>query len=238
VALLDAARTRLAYWDITPEQVAAVEASGQVMRTLTVVAPISGVVMKRVHGLEGMAIRPGLEVIHIADLSTLWLDVEVYEHQLPWLPPGASAEVHLDYLPGERFHGRVRSLEPEVSPETRTVKLTLVVPNRSGRLRVGMYATVVFEPVVARNAVVVPEQAVIRSGERDVVVVALADGRFAPRTIELGLHADGLVQVLDGIDAGEPIVTSAQFLIDSESNLRAAIQTMTAERRDRSTSAH
>jgi RND family efflux transporter MFP subunit len=184
--------------------------------------------MKRLHGLEGMAIQPGMDVIHIADLSNLWLTVEVYEDQFPWLDVGALAEVSFEYSPGEQYTGQVRYVEPEISPTTRTVKLTLAVPNPHGRLRVGMYATVVFEPVVARDALVVPSQAVIRSGERDIVVVALGDGRFAPSEVLLGPEADGMVQVREGLSAEDTIVTSAQFLIDSESNLRAAIQKMIA----------
>jgi len=221
--LVEAARTRLSYWDISAEQIAAIESSGEVFRTLAVVSPLDGVVMQRMHGLEGMAIRPGMEALHVADLSSLWLTVEVYEDQLPWLGEGSSASVAFDYFPGETFTGRVRYVEPEVSPQTRTVKLTLEVPNRGRRLRVGMYATVQFNPVVAREAVVVPAQAVIRTGERDVVVVALGHGRFAPREVTLGAQSGGFIQVLDGLDGDEDVVTSAQFFIDSESNLRAAI---------------
>jgi RND family efflux transporter MFP subunit len=164
----------------------------------------------------------------VADLSSLWLTVEIYENQLPWLGEGSTAKVSFDYFPGEQFTGRVRYVEPEVSPSTRTVKLTLEVPNSDGRLRVGMYATVSFTPVVATDAVVVPAQAVIRSGERDVVVIALGKGRFAPREVTLGAQSDGLIQVLDGLDGTERVVTSAQFLIDSESNLRAAVEKMIA----------
>lgn len=227
-SLVGSARLRLSYWDVTDNQVAEIEASGKVLKTLTVVSPISGVIMRRMHGLEGMAIRPGMEALHVVDLSSLWLTVEVYEGQLAWLGKGSTADISFDYFPGERFTGRVRYVEPEVSPSTRTVKFTLEVPNRAGRLKVGMYATVRFEPVVAHDAVVVPSQAVIRSGERDVVVVALGEGRFAPREVTLGAQSNGLIQVLDGLDGSEEIVTSAQFLIDSESNLRAAVEQMIA----------
>ena len=231
-SLVASVRQRLSYWDITEKQVAEIEASGKVLRTLTVVSPIGGVIMKRKHGLEGMAIRPGMEALHVADLSTLWLTAEVYEGQLPWLGRGSTADISFDYFPGERFTGRVRNLEPEVSPSTRSVKLIIEVPNRNRKLKVGMYATVSFKPVVARNAVVVPAQAVIRSGVRDVVVVALGEGRFAPREVTLGAQSDGLIQVIDGLDGSEEIVTSSQFLIDSESNLRAAVQKMIAAKRN------
>jgi len=224
--LLDAARKRLAYWDITSDQIARLERTGEVFRTLTVVAPARGVVMKRMEGLEGMAAKPGMELLHIADLAALWLRVEVFEDQLPWVDVGSRADVTLTYFPGETFKGTVRYVEPSVSEKTRTVGLTLEVPNPTGRLRPGMYATVQFEPVAARNAITVPSNAVIRTGERNVVVVALGNGRFAPRDVTLGPEGDEFVQVLSGLSEGDVVVTSAQFLIDSESNLREAVQKM------------
>ncbi len=230
-ALLDAARTRLSYWDIADDQIERMMASGKVFRTLAVVAPASGVVTQRMDGLEGMAIRPGMELMHIADMSTLWLTVEVFEDQLPWVHVGSPANVKLTYFPGESFTGRVRYIEPSVSEKTRTVQLTLEVPNRGGRLRSGMYATVTFSPVAAKDAIAVPSDAVIRTGERNVVILALGDGRFAPRDVVLGPAGEGWVQVLSGLSAGDEVVTSAQFLIDSESNLRDAIQKMIETKR-------
>jgi Cu(I)/Ag(I) efflux system membrane fusion protein/cobalt-zinc-cadmium efflux system membrane fusion protein len=222
-ALLEAARQRLQYWDVSAEQIRQLEETGEVFRTLQVAAPANGVIMKRMPGLEGMATRPGMELLHIADLSNLWLTVEVFDEQLPWLDTGSSATVTLSYFPGVTYRGRVRYIEPEVSEKTRTIQLTLDVPNRDRRLRVGMYATVVFEPVAATDAITVPAESVIRTGERDIVVVALGDGRFAPREVVLGPRGDGFIQVLEGLTDGDEVVTSAQFLIDSESNLREAI---------------
>jgi len=230
-ALLEAGRTRLTYWDITNDQIDRLLASGKVFRTLAVVAPASGVVMKRMNGLEGMAIMPGMELMHIADLSTLWLTVEVFEDQLPWVHVGSPADVKLTYFPGETFTGRVRYIEPSVSEKTRTIQLTLEVPNRSDRLRAGMYATVTFSPVAAKNAIAVPSEAVIRTGERNLVILALGNGRFAPRDIVLGPAGEGWVQVLSGLQPGDEVVTSSQFLIDSESNLRDAIQKMVEAKR-------
>jgi RND family efflux transporter MFP subunit len=225
--LVSAARTRLEYWELTEEQIHAIERDGTVHRTVTVLAPASGVVMKRTHGLEGIAIQPGMDVMHIADLDTLLLTVEVFEDQLQWVTVGMPAKIDITYVPGETIIGRVRYMEPELEERTRTVRLTIDVPNRGGRLRVGMYATVVFEPVAVHDAVAVPSQAVLRTGERNIVVIALGDGHFAPREILLGVEGDdGYVQVVDGLTAGDDVVTSAQFLIDSESNLRAAIQSM------------
>jgi RND family efflux transporter MFP subunit len=230
-ALLEAARQRLAYWDISEEQVRRLEENGEVFRTLQILSPASGVVMKRMPGLEGMATRPGMELLHIADLSDLWLTVEIFEDQLPWLDIGSTATISLTYFPGEAFRGRVRYVEPEVSEKTRTVQLTLEVPNGRRRLRVGMYATVLFEPVAAEDVIAVPSEAVLRTGQRNVVIVALGDGQFAPRDVRLGPEGDGFTQVIDGLRDGEEIVTSAQFLIDSESNLQEAIQKMIAAKR-------
>jgi RND family efflux transporter MFP subunit len=244
-SLVDAARQRLDYWDISDDQIASLEERGQIVRTLTVTAPSSGLVMKRMHGLEGMRIQPGMDVIHIAGLDTLWLTVEIYENQLPWVGEGTPATITLTYFPGETFRGRVRYIEPEVSEATRTIQLTLEVPNPGRKLRVGMYATVVFDPVLVSDAVTVPSQAVLRTGTRDVVVIALGNGRFAPREVVLGREGEGFVQILEGLEAGERIVTSAQFLIDSESNLREAVRKMAAAARaqgtgdgDRTPSAH
>ncbi|MCA9726348.1 MAG: efflux RND transporter periplasmic adaptor subunit, partial [Candidatus Eisenbacteria bacterium] len=133
------------------------------------------------------------------------------------------------YFPGETIEGAVRFVEPRVSDKTRSVQVGVSLPNPEGRLRAGMYATATFAPVVAEDAVVISEQAVLRTGDRDVVVVDLGEGRFEPRTVRLGTEADGHVQVLGGLKEGDRIVTSAQFLIDSESNLQAAIQRMIAE---------
>ncbi|MGE5275960.1 MAG: efflux RND transporter periplasmic adaptor subunit [Acidobacteriota bacterium] len=226
--LVAAARTRLGYWDIAPGQIARFEKTGQVFRTLTLVSPASGIVMKRMEGLEGMAVKPGMELLHIANISTLWLNVQVYEDQFPWLNVGSPAAIELTYFPGESFRGRVRYIEPQVSEKTRTVGLTLEVPNPDQRLRAGMYATVEFSPVVARGALTIPSQAVIRTGQRNVVVVALGEGRFEARDVQLGAQGNGLVQVKTGLEKGERVVTSAQFFIDSESNLQAAIQKMVA----------
>ncbi len=226
--LVEAARTRLAYWDITPDQVERLESTRTILRTFTVTAPVGGLVMKRMAGLEGAAIRSGTDVMHIADLTSLWLNVEVFEDQLPWLKADDEAKVTLTYFPGRSISGRIRFIQPEVSEKTRTIKLTLELPNPDGALRAGMYATVEFNPTIVEDAIVVPSHAVFRTGRRNIVIVDQGGGRFAPREVELGPEGDGRVQVLSGLAEGENLVTSSQFLIDSESNLHAAIQQMLA----------
>ncbi|MDH3744053.1 MAG: efflux RND transporter periplasmic adaptor subunit [Acidobacteriota bacterium] len=231
MALVDAARTRLSYWDIAPEQIARLEETGEIFRTLKVVASSSGLVMKRMPGLEGMAVKPGMETYHIADLSSLWLSVEIFEDQVAWIHERSPATVAFTYFPGKTFRGMVRFIEPAFSEKTRTLKVKIEIPNPDGQFRAGMFATVVFEPVAAREAITVPSLAVLRSGQRNVVVVDLGRGRFEPRPVTLGHEGDGYVEVIEGIDEGERVVTSAQFLIDSEASLQEAIQKMIAQRR-------
>ena len=229
-ALVDAARTRLRYWDISSEQIARLEETGEIFRTLDVVAPAGGLVMKRMPGLEGMAVSPGMEAYHIADLSSLWLSVEVFEDQVAWIGIGTPADVTFTYFPGETFRGTIRFIEPEFSEKTRTLRVKLEVPNPGGRFRAGMFATVMFRPVSARNALTVPSLAVLRTGQRDVVVVDVGEGRFAPREVTLGHQSAGFVEVIDGLSQGESVVTSAQFLIDSEASLQEAVQKLLAQR--------
>ncbi len=225
-ALVEAARTRLAFWDISADQIARLEETGEIFRTLTVTAPAGGLVMKRMPGLEGMAVTPGMEAYHIADITSLWLSVEVFEDQVVWIRPGTEAEVTFTYFPGETIRGTVEFIEPELSEQTRTLTVKIAVPNPDGRLRKGMFATVVFDPVIVRGAVTVPSESVLRTGRRNVVITALGDGRFEPREVELGHAHGGLVEVHSGLEAGDRIVTSSQFLLDSESKLRAAVQQM------------
>jgi len=227
-ALADAARTRLSYWDIGGSQVESLEQTGEVFRTLKVVSPANGVVMKRQAGLEGMAVSPGMELFHIADLSSLWLSVELFEDQLAWIREGTEAEFSLTYFPGRTFRGVVRYIEPEVSEQTRTLGVKIEVPNQDRTLRPGMFATIVFRPLAAAQVLTVPTLAVIRTGQRNLVIEQLEAGRFMPREVTLGHQGGGYVQVLDGLVEGALVVTSAQFLLDSEANLQEAIQKMLA----------
>ena len=225
-ALVEAARARLAFWDISPDQIARLEETGEIFRTLTVTAPAGGLVMKRMPGLEGMAVTPGMEAYHIADITSLWLSVEVFEDQVVWIRPGIEAEVAFTYFPGETIRGTVEFIEPEMSEQTRTLTVKIAVPNPEGRLRKGMFATVIFDPVLVRGALTVPTESVLRTGRRNVVIVALGGGRFEPREVELGQTSEGLAEVRSGLSAGDEVVTSSQFLLDSESRLRVAVQKM------------
>ncbi|MCH7665208.1 MAG: efflux RND transporter periplasmic adaptor subunit [Acidobacteria bacterium] len=231
-ALVDAARTRLSYWDISPEQIVELEETGEIFRTLKVVAPSSGLVTRRMPGLQGMAVKPGMETYLIANLSSLWLSVEIFEDQLAWIHERTPAEVTFTYFPGETFRGTVRFIEPEFSEKTRTLRVKLEIPNPGRRLRAGMFATVRFQPIAAPKALAVPSLAVLRTGQRNVVVVDLGAGRFAPREVTLGHQGAVFVEVLEGLAEGDRVITSAQFLIDSEANLQAAIQKMITQRQE------
>lgn len=224
--LYEASRKRLRYWDLTAKQVDRIENSGEVRKTVTVYSPASGVVTKK-NAFAGHYVKAGEHQYEIADLSIVWVDVDVYEFELPWVRDGMPAEMELDYVPGRRFEGKVLYIYPYLDTETRTAKLRLQFENPNRDLKPGMYATVYLESKVADNALVVPQEAVIHSGTRDIVFVALGRGRFQPREVQLGVEGSrNDYQVLEGLAEGERIVVSAQFLLDSESRLREAIQKM------------
>lgn len=229
--LVQATRKRLAYWDITEAQIERLETTGEVQKRLTVVSPATGVVIEKMDAtLEGMYAKAGVNLYKIADLSSVWVHADIYESELPWVRPGLEAEVTLPFFPGERFSGRVLFLQPFFTEKTRTVKACIEIENPGRRLEAGMYADVKIKPVAARRAVLVPEDAVLRTGERNVVFVALGEGRFLPKEVELGVKGEGGVyEVKRGLAGGEKIVVSAQFLLDSESRLQEFLRKLTNE---------
>ncbi|UCE82185.1 MAG: efflux RND transporter periplasmic adaptor subunit, partial [Deltaproteobacteria bacterium] len=224
--LLQASRTRLLYWDHTDKQIREIEQTGKTRKTVTIHSPASGVVVIR-KATQGRYFKPGTRMYKIADLSTVWVDVEIYEYDLPWIHQGMTAEMELPYAPGKRFHGKVLYIYPYLNPQTRTAKLRLEFPNPNYELKLDMYANVYLKSTIAEESLVVPQEAVIRSGDRNLVFVSLGEGRFQPREVKLGLEGnENEYQVLEGLREGENIVVSAQFMLDSESHLREAIQKM------------
>jgi Cu(I)/Ag(I) efflux system membrane fusion protein/cobalt-zinc-cadmium efflux system membrane fusion protein len=223
--LVRSSRDRLAYWDITDEQIRDLEDGRRVQRRLTVAAPTDGVVAEVMsEALEGMYVRPGMNLYKIAELSVVWVHAEIYELDIPWIREGLPAVVTFRNDPEKESRGRVLFLYPEVNRETRTLRICVAVPNPDRRLRPGMYADVVVQGPPVKNAVVVPRSAVIRSGERNIVFVDLGNGRFEPRDVAIGIQAEGhRLQILAGIAPGERVVTQAQFLLDSESRIQEAI---------------
>jgi Cu(I)/Ag(I) efflux system membrane fusion protein/cobalt-zinc-cadmium efflux system membrane fusion protein len=220
--LLASARERLELWDITDVQIDRLEDTGKVERTLTLYSPFDGVVLDR-HAVEGAYAKPGEPLLKLADLSRIWVLADVYETELPWVRPGTPAEMTLTYHPGQVYKGRLDYVYPTLDPKTRVVQARLIFDNADGSLKPGMYADVTLTPRVAAQVVAVPAEAVIHSGRRNIAFVALGNGRFEPRELTLGPEGDNGYQVLAGLSQGEQVVTSAQFLLDSESQLKEAI---------------
>jgi Cu(I)/Ag(I) efflux system membrane fusion protein/cobalt-zinc-cadmium efflux system membrane fusion protein len=224
--LLEAARSRLRYWDISEQQINQLEQTGQVKKSLTLYSPYGGVVtMKK--ALQGMRVMAGEELLQIADLSQVWVNAELYEQDLPLVKAGQSARVELPYAAGKVLEGKVDYIYPYLAGETRTVKARIVFANPGLELKPDMYANVQISTEAVKGALVVPADAVLRSGLGAVVFVARGDGKFDARPVETGVtDDDGYVQVRSGLAAGDKVVTSAQFMLDSESKLREAIQKM------------
>lgn len=223
--LVEATRRRLANWDISEAQIEHLEASGQAEKTLTLFAPASGTVtMKDV--VEGEQIVPGKTLMELSDLSRVWLMVDVYEQDLAWVGVGTNAHVALPYDAGRTITGTVDYVYDTLDPATRTVKARVTLDNPGLLFKPGMYATVTLQGGVMPALPVIPEEALIRTGTGAIVVLAMGDGRFRPVEVVSGSSSGGLVQILSGLVGGERVVTSAQFLIDSESRLKSAVDAM------------
>jgi Cu(I)/Ag(I) efflux system membrane fusion protein len=217
-AALDAARQRLRLWDISEVQIKHIEQTGKAVRTLTLYSPVSGFVTQKM-AVQGMKVMPGEKIFDIADLSTLWIVADIYEYELSFVKVGQPARITLSYFPGRQFSSQIDYIYPTISADTRTAKIRLTLPNPGGRLKPQMFTNVEIRISLGKK-LVIPESAVIDTGTSQVVYVDRGDGAFEPREVELGLRADGAVEVLRGIKAGEKVVSSANFLIDSEAQLK------------------
>ena len=233
--LLEASRQRLVLWDISAAQIEALEQSGTVSRTLSLTSPVSGIVTKR-EVTAGQYVTAGQTLLEVADLSTVWVEADIYEYELPWIKVGQPATLTLTYLPGEAFPGRVQYIYPYLQGATRTARVRLTFPNPRLRLKPEMYGQVEIRVTAGQATPVLPSEAVLDTGARQHVFLALGGGRFAPREIKLGLQGDdGRVQVLAGLQGGEEVVTSAQFLLDSESRFREAVAQMLGDKGGKAT---
>ena len=220
--LVASARRRLAYWDISDREIAEIERSGAVRKTLTLRAPTGGYVLEK-NVLAGQKIMAGDALYRVADLGTVWVEGEVFEQDLASVREGQTVRAELQALPGELRTGRIAYVYPTLNPETRTVRIRVVLPNHELRLKPGMYATLRIT-AGARDAVLtVPRSAVLSTGERSIVFVRNASGALAPREVSLGASNDERVEILRGVRAGETVVASATFLVDAESNLGTAL---------------
>jgi Cu(I)/Ag(I) efflux system membrane fusion protein len=221
-SIAQAARQRLLLLGMSEEQVAAVEREGKVLNRFTLTAPVSGVIAE-LGVREGTTVMPGMTLFRLVDLSTVWVNAEVPETQASWVTPGARVEVRVQAYPGRAFEGRVGAILPEVSAATRTVRTRIEVPNPGAILKPGMYATVAFRQGKKAESVLVPSEAVIRTGTRDVVIVALGEGRFRAAPVEVRFESGGQSEIRKGLQAGDKVVLSGQFLIDSEASLSATV---------------
>jgi len=223
--LLASTEERLRLLDVPEHQIRDLEDTGVVKKALHIHSPFDGVVVT-LGAREGQYVTPQTELYTIADLSTVWVYVDVFEADLPWVREGDEAEMRLAGVPGRTFTGRIDYVYPFVQPDTRTVRVRLVFANPDGVLKPDMFADVTVRAGRRVDALAVPSEAVVRSGTRERVFVVRAPGRFEPRPVTPGLTSGGWTQVLDGLREGDQVVTSAQFLIDSESNLREATAKM------------
>ena len=222
--LVDAARRRLRVWDISDTQIDEVIRSGQPRRTLTLYAPSSGVIVDK-QVIDGQAVQPGDHLYTIADLATVWIDVQLRETDAASFRTGNEARIELAGLPGRPATGRVAFIHPMLDSATRAVRARITVPNPNGVLKPGMFATVRITGT-SRRALTVPNEAVLRTGDRNIVFVDMGGGQLMPHDVELGSVADNYVEVLAGLEPGQRVVTSAQFLLDSESNLAEVMRAM------------
>ncbi|MBI2359369.1 MAG: efflux RND transporter periplasmic adaptor subunit [Deltaproteobacteria bacterium] len=223
-SLLDATRRRLSLWDISEEQIEELQRTRKPKTNLTILSPISGFVIKK-EAFQGMRVMPDKELYTIADLSTVWVNADIYEFELSHIQVGQKATIALSYFPGRTFTGKVSWISPVLDEKSRTIKVRLEVPNQDFNLKPEMYANVELE-VDAGRKLAIPDEAVLDSGLRKVVFIDKGEGRFEPREIKLGAKFDSHHEVLSGLSPGERILASASFLLDSESRLNEAMGAM------------
>ena len=220
--LADSALLRLKNWDISAEQIAVLAQTGEARRTLTVRSPATGIVTEK-KALQGMRFMPGEMLYQVTDLSVVWVFADVFEQDIGLIKDGARAKVKINAYPEREFSGTVTYIYPTLKAETRTVQVRIELANPGHLLKPGMFAQVELAVPARKDALTVPLSAVIDSGTRRIVLVELAPGRFAAREVKLGMRGDDTVEILSGIKEGEAVVVAANFLIDAESNLKAAI---------------
>jgi Cu(I)/Ag(I) efflux system membrane fusion protein len=222
--LLDASRRRLELWDISAEQIERLEKTGKVEKFLTLYAPFSGWVLER-NVIAGHKIMSGQDLLVLADLTTVWGDSDIYESDLPYVKVGMTAEIALPYWPDKTFTGELFFVSPTLDPETRTLKARITIPNADLLLKPEMYANARLSYQLGEK-LAVPKAAVMRTGERSYAFRDGGGGKLIPVEIKLGIRSDGYYEVLSGLQEGDKVVTSANFLVDSESSMKAAIEAL------------
>ncbi|HEY3287684.1 MAG TPA: efflux RND transporter periplasmic adaptor subunit [Gemmatimonadaceae bacterium] len=220
--LLASARRRLSYWDIPAGEIAEIERTGQVQKTLTLRATASGYVLQK-NVVAGQKIMAGDALYRVADLSTVWVEGEVFEQDMANVRTGQSVHADFDALTGRHLMGRISYIYPTLDPQTRTVRVRVVLANPGLQLKPGMYATLLIAGTARPRVLTVPRTAVLSTGERSIVFVRDTSGHLTPREVALGASNDERVEILRGLEAGETVVSSATFLVDAESNLGTAL---------------
>ncbi|HEY0845021.1 MAG TPA: efflux RND transporter periplasmic adaptor subunit [Noviherbaspirillum sp.] len=220
--LADSALARLKNWDISTEQIRSLEKTGDAKRTMTFRSPVGGIVTEK-KAVQGMRFMPGEMLYQIADLSSVWVFADVFEQDIGLVRTGAKARLRINAYPGKEFEGTVTYVYPTLNADTRTAQVRVELPNPGQQLKPGMFANVQLETGAGNAVVTVPNSAVIDSGTRRIVLVQAKEGRFEPREVKLGARGDDVVEVLEGVKEGEQVVVAANFLIDAESNLKAAV---------------
>ena len=224
-AKVEKARNRLRLLGVTEGTINRIYKSRESVNTVPVVANAGGVVTM-LGARQGMYVTPNMEIVTIADLSRIWVLVDIYEHQIDWLAKGLSAEIKVPAYPGHVWEGEVEYIYPELDQRSRTLQVRLAFDNPDGLLKANMFADVVIYGGPKREVLAVPSAAVIETGRRSSVVVALGEGRFQPVDVVTGMSTNGMVEILNGLEAGDEVVVSGQFLIDSESSLQASFLRM------------
>ena len=225
VSLAKSSRERLQLLDMPVHQIEELEATRTIKKNVHIHSPLAGTVI-RIGARSGQYVTPATELYMMVDLSEVWVYADVYEYELPWVKDGDVVEMTLASVPGRTFHGSLDYIYPYAESKTRTTKVRLVFDNEELLLRPDMFADISIESDTQEDVVVIPSEAVIRSGNRTQAFVVRSPGKFEPRIVRLGIESNGRVVVLSGVSAGEEVVTSAQFLVDSESKLREATAKM------------
>lgn len=224
--LIRASKERLSALGISTSQIKQLEKDRKVKQRISIYAPQDGVVSD-LPVREGMYVMPSMKVMTLGDLSSVWLLAEVFERQSAWVETGQSAEVSLSYIPGKTWQGKVEYIYPSLDPETRTVKIRLRFDNPGEQLKPNMYANVQIFGGATKDTIVIPLSGLIRTGREERVIIALGDGRFEARMVKAGIESGDYIEILEGVNEGDAIVVSGQFLIDSEASMRASLQRMT-----------
>lgn len=224
-SLATSARERLVLMDVPEHQIQELEVSKKVKKALHIHSPVAGTVV-RIGAREGQYVSPKTELFFIVDLSDVWVYADVYDYELPWIAEKDEVTMTLASVPGKIFKGSVEYIYPYAEQKTRTTKVRMVFDNPELLLRPDMFADIVIASDRQEHAVVIPTEAIVRSGASPQVYIQRAEGKFEPRTVSLGIEANGQIAILDGLEAGEEVVTSAQFLVDSESKLKEATNKM------------